>query len=745
MSSLTTTQGSLSHAAESDTVRRHFGHIPIERSGHDGLMTYLRAIALRKWWIVGAAASAAVVATVAVTYMTPQFRSSASLLIEANRQKIVSIEEVYTNVAANREYFQTQAELIRSRDVGLRVVRSLKLVDRPEFQPSSGYGGAGSLVGGLLSWIRPRPPVDGRLLEEVALSRYFERLTVEPVRLSNIVRIGFLSADPDLAAAVANRTAEAFIQADMDNRYRMTESASAWINERLADLKKKLDDSEEALQNYRDQQGILDNKASLLNGAAKQMDELTQRLVEARVRRAEAEEAYNQVKAGESRSIETAPSVLKNPSVQKAKEYEADSERRLADASQRYGTAHPLYASALSELQSARENTRRQSQTVVASIVKEYNVARATERSMQDALSQSKNTIQDLNRKELQLGPLEREVASNRQLYTTFLSRYKETNATRDTQAATARIVDPAVAALIPAKPARARLIASAVFASVVLAAIAAVVRHRLDNTIRRSEDVESRLGFPLLSSLPALQGARARGAYRAVFDHPDEVFAESIRTASTAVLLTAIEHKRKIISISSSEESEGKTTFALNYALSQAEARRVLLIEADLRRPAFAGALNLPQGQKGLSDLISGTASLQECLLTVPGSPLHLISAGIKPPRPLELLASNRMQVLLSALQGQYDLVIMDCPPVQLVSDALVLGRLSTGVIFVVRAARTPVPVARRALDRFQAAAIPVLGVVLSQIDLKVADRYFGNHSGLRRFGYRKAYGAAE
>jgi polysaccharide biosynthesis transport protein len=705
---------------------------------------YWRAIMLRKWSILALAMLVAVIAFVAVSQMVPVYRSSATVLIEIDRTKLVPIGDAYNGVGSYfREYFQTQAEVLRSREVAQRVVTKLKLAEHPEFDPRQRKPSAletwmGEHVPALKASFWGSPGVlDEASVEAEVLQRYAERLSIEPVRQSQLIKVSFDAHDASLAAAVANATAQAYIQADLDARSTINQNAGQQINERLAELKAMLDASEKALQAYRDREGMLDNKSTVLGGTARQLDELTQKLVDVRVRRSEAEQAYNQVKAGEATNYESVPAVVKSSSVQRAKEVEAEAEKKLAEVSQRYGPDHPKFVAGSSDVSAARANTRRQIQNLVASVVKEYEAARATEKTIQEALGQSKATIQNLNRKEIQLGMLEREAVTNRQLYQAFLSRFKETSATKDAQGSNARVVDAAVPALSPIRPAKTRTVTIATGFSLLLGVIGAVLLYRFNNTLQTSEDVEKKLHRSFLTALPILPRRNTKNRGQVVLDQPHDLYAESIRVASTEVMLSALKTPRKIVTVTSCVLDEGKSTFAINFAFSQAKAKRVLLIEGDMRRPCFDKVMQLAAGQKGLSELLSGAGTLEECLLEVEGTGLHVIAAGHVPPNPQELLVSRKFSDVLTTLRARYDMIIIDSPPVQLVSDALVIGAQSTGLIFIVKADDTPVPLAKRALKRIASANIPVFGVVLNQQDFKKAEKYYGEYSGYGKYWY--------
>jgi succinoglycan biosynthesis transport protein ExoP len=718
------------------------------------LVEVWRALMQRKWSILGLGLLAGALAAFVVTQMQPVYQSSATVLLETSSARVVSqIEDVYSGVSGNREHFQTQAEVMKGRDVGLRVIERLNLTRHPEFDPRQQHEPAWREQ--LRAWV-PQVElligarVDPSLMDEAAirdavLRVYSEQLNVQPVRLSQLVRVRFEAQDPTLAAAVANAVGEAYIALDRENRVALTAGAGSWIRDRMAELKKKMDSSERALQTYREREGMLDRRTTVDGGSGRQMDELTNRLVEAGVRRAMAEEAFKQVRAAEGNNFASVPAVVRSPSVQNAKSIENELEKKLAEVSQRYGPDHPRNVAATSELRSARQNTQREVRIIVDSMVKEYQAALATEKSLEGQLRESRGTVQALNRKEIQLNALEREAATNRQLYETFLVRHGETTATRDAQQANARVVDRAVPTIDPVKPRKLETVGIALAGGLMLGVLGSLLISRLNNTVKTTSDVERKLGQPFLAALPQIGLLQRKHAARMVLEHPQELYAEGVQTASTGIMLTSLDTPRKIVAVTSSVPGEGKTTFSVNWALSQARSKKTILIDADMRRPSVAAALKLPKDLAGLSDVVAGTVELDAALQSIDGSELAVITSGKPPPNPLDLLVSQRYRMLLDELLERYELVIIDCPPVQLVSDALVIGHAATGLVYLVKADDTPVPMAKTGLKRIAEAGIKVMGVVLNQHDYKKAEKYYGESYGYGRYSYKKyGYGKA-
>ncbi len=706
------------------------------------LVEYWRSITKRKWAILFFGFAVAALAAVIVMSMTPIYRATTTVLIESNKSKVVSIEDVYSGISQNREYFQTQTEIIKSREVSMKAIKALRLWDHPEFDPRIQEANAlqkAIVATGILA--EPEPiEWDDTNMAEAVYRAFSNRLTVEPVRLSQLAKISFESADPQLASRVANALANTYISNDFDARFEMTRKAGEWLESQLGGLKTTVEESERKLQAYRERAGIIDTKDLAQSGAGRQIEELTQRVMNLRLRRAEAESIYDQVKgAKKGENLASLPAVLRDPTVSNAKAQESIAERKLSEVSQRYGPEHSRYVAAEADLKTAREGTTRAVEQVVASVIRDYESSIAAEKTLEASLNRAKGAVQGLNRKEFELGVLERDVTNNRQMYDLFLKRAKETSVAGDLQSAIARVVDAATVPSIPIKPKKSQVVAIALVLGLFVAMLAALLVDRLDNTLKSTQDVETRLKAPLLATLPKLGKGETRrsAAARLMLDKPNSIFAESIRSARTGVMLSAIDQTHRMLLVTSSLPGEGKTTVAINLALAHSQTQRTLLIDADMRRPAVGRGLELPPAAKGLSNLVSGSAPLAECLLQLDGSQLSIIPAGTLPPNPLELLLSERFRQTLADLATQFDTIIIDSPPVELVSDALVISAETTGVIYVVKTHETPYQLVRKGLQRLAHAQGHLLGVALNQFDFARAEKYHGEYSGYGKYGY--------
>ncbi len=713
----------------------------IDQESSLDFVEYWRTVRKFKWAILAFALVVTLVAGVVAFVSTPIYEAKTTVLIETNKQKVVTIEDVYGGVGATREYFQTQVEIIKSREVALKTIAELKLYDNPDFDPRAPKKGVAALIDQLGFATHELPPEwTEETLSEAALGSFMANLTIEPIRLSQLVIIKFTSPDAALSARVSNAVAKTYIENDLDARYQMTRTASAWLQERLSGLKSKLDASEQVLQGYREKQGIVNIKEAAQSGARQEIEQIQSRLIEAQTRRAEIEATHRIIaQAATAGALASQPAVLNSGQVADAKRQATEGARKLAEVSQRYGKEHPKFLQAESEAKAADENLQRQIDLVVAGINHEYERARGTEKMLQGALASARSSVQNINRKEFELGVYEREVDSNRQMYEMFMKRVKETNVAGDLQTAVARVVDPAAVPKAPIKPKKALIVAVALFMGLLVGVMLALLMEVLDNTLKNTEDVETRLKQPMLTVLPLLskKDALRQASGHLVLDSPNSLYSEAIRTARTGVLLSSVDVTARVLLVTSSVPGEGKTTFASNLALAHAFTQKTLLIDADLRRPSIARAHGLDTNAPGLSEMVAGTAKGSDCLQHVKDSNLMVMSSGAIPPNPLELLHSQRFSQALEALSRNFEMIIIDSPPVELVSDALVLASHASGIIFVTKAQSTPLPMVRKALQHLRRADGHVLGIVLNALDFKKAEKYYGEYSGYGKHGY--------
>ena len=389
---------------------------------------------------------------------------------------------------------------------------------------------------------------------------------------------------------------------------------------------------------------------------------------------------------------------------------------RVSELSQRYGPKHPKLIAAKNELAHAER-----------------------------AMRSGKSKIRSLGRKGVKLKELKQEVDSTRQLYETFMSRVKETDESSTLKTATARMIDPAVAPLSPIKPKKRLIIIAAFFATLAFGVILVFLLDMLDSTIRSVEHVEKKLGVAMLGILPLLKFKKKnmqRGeTLREMTSGDNHQFTEAIRTIRTGIMLSAIDNPHKVILVTSSVPGEGKSTVAANLAIAMGKMEKVLLIDADLRRPTVSKHFGISNKSNGLSELVAGTAEFKECLEKNETYGIDVMHAGMVPPNPLELISSKRFEAVMAALEKHYDRIIVDSTPVQAVSDSLVLSLYAKGLVYVVKADATSDQVVKGCLKRLQEVNAPLIGIVLNQLDTTKSGRY-GKYGYYGYGGYYDQYG---
>lgn len=691
-------------------------------------------ILLRKhqWRILGFSVVTTTLSALVIFSLTSIYQAEATLLIESRDAKIVSIEEVYNlGGAVRNEYFFTQFEILKSRELAEKVIAKLKLTENPLFNSAeTGKGFFGLHIGGSAN-----PPTEQEVLNKV-VDKFAARLSVRPIRSTQLVTIVFESPDPELSAEITNVLASTYIENDLESRLEMTKQAATWLSSRMAGLRENLQSAENALQAYRDEEHLVDD-SGVNTLASKEMNEIATKLVEARRKRSEMENIVAQIQG--SNDYSALPAVLQQTLVQRLKETEAEASQKLEQLSKRYGPKHPKIIQAKSELDTARSSSSQQIGKVIEGIRHDYEIAKATEESLSEALEKKKSELQDINRKTYKLSELQRVVDVNRQLYDTFFSRVKETSETADLQTAHARIIDKAVPQRNPVAPRRSLMLFMAAFISLLLGGFLACLKEILDNVVRSPDDVRTRLGQQMLGMLPLMKDRRDSQQAALTFAQDSRgTFSESIRTIRTGVVLSGLDSPHKVLVVTSSVPGEGKTVVASNLSIAFGQMGKVLLIDADMRRPSVAKSFGLSLSAPGLSNLVAGTADTNLCIHRREDLGIDIIPAGQVPPNPLELLSSRRFAAAMAELEKKYDRIIIDSAPCEVVSDALVLSTFANAVIYVVKADSTNGKSVRSGIERLRQSGAPLTGVVLNQVDIEKGLRYGGYYYG----GYYDQYG---
>lgn len=566
-----------------------------------------------------------------------------------------------------------------------------------------------------------------------------ESLWVYPVGRTQLIAIQVSAQDAQLAADITNAFADVYIESHLEAKLEVTQKASVWLSERLGELRQTLRESEQALQDYREQERLVDT-GDVRSIDVAELEQLTQGLVEATQKKVDAQTLYRQMVKDEANldRMLALPTVAENVVVQNLIESLASAKRKVAELSERYREKHPQMISAVSDVNQVEEELRQQVSNVARGVEVGFIAARDAEFTIKQQIAQVKQRLQGVNRKEFALRELEREVEANRQVYEVFLSRGKETNEAGNLESVNARVVDMALPADYPEKPEKKKIVAVAIIFSGFFAVAVILLLDWLDNTIKTPEDVEDRLRVPLLGHLPLDKENKSDTPFLGFLSEDNWSFSEAVRTIRTSFILSGLDNPAKITLVTSSVPNEGKSTVSLCLAQALGQMEKVVLIDADMRRPSIGKALDISLLTPGLSNLISGTATIEECVTRLPNTEVDIITAGVVLGNPLDQMAGDRFSKVLSDLKEKYDRVIIDSAPIQAVSDSIVIATHADALIYVVKSDGSPTPVIRRGLRRLSETRAKFSGVVLNQVDLDKMKKTSGYESEYyENYGY--------
>jgi len=690
---------------------------------------YLNVVKRAKWRILGFSIIVTLLTIMVSLTLVPKYVATATLLIEAEQAKAVSFQEIYGLDSNKKEYYQTQFEVIKSDSIAREVITKLDLKSHSDFigKPSA-IGEFKSFVKKSLPFLNkkdttvysPQEQAERKMIGLLAAFR--SRLTVSPISKTQLVRVSFESSDPKLAALVANTVGEVYIESQIRAKMGITQQASSWLNTRLAQLRIQLDNSEERLQAYREKQKLVDIEG-IAGLATQELEQISQQLIVARKEKNNLESINRVISEYGNNNLDllgSMPEITSHQVIQNVKREVVIVERKLSELGEVYGLKHPRIISAKAELATVQSNLNKQIKGLVTGIEKELNRIARTVSALEGDLAKIRSEYQDITRKETQYNQLKREVETNRNIFNTFLSRSKETEVTSDFSSATARFTDRAYTPRDPSKPNKKLIVALAFFASLGFALVMSIIFDALNDTVKTKNDVENKLAQRMLGLLPHVpMPKKSVFPIHAYLEDNYRRFAESVRTFRTSLLLTQLERDHKVIAVTSSSSGEGKTTTSANLAMSLAQMGKVLLIDADLRKPSIAKRFDIPVFHPGLSNLIVGTEQLTECVHVDVESGVVIMPSGQIPSNPLELLSNARFSEVIKRLRAEYDYIIIDTPPTQAVSDALVIAQSTDSVIYVVKADITRIKPIKAGIERLFEAKAHVAGIVLNQVDM--------------------------
>lgn len=679
------------------------------------LRDYWKIIVKYRWFVLSFFVIVVTLGTVWTFMQRPVYRATATIWIEKEAPKVVSFQEVLTVDTSTTDYYQTQYQILQSQTIARKVIFKLKLYQHPEFILSDG--------------IPVETPKNYNEVNIGTVNAFLSKLKVEPVRNSRIVKINYETYTPELAALIANTIADVYIEQSLETKTGVSQEAVNWLQKKIEELRQKVETSEMKVQKYKEENQIIsiEEKETI---TAERLNELNRQLMDAQVKRVEAETRYMNLKklSKEPEMIQSTQEVIGNPFIQSLKAQEVALEKEYAEMSEKYGPKHPQLVRLRSQLDEIKHRINLEVKKIINSIKTEYEVAKAREETIRKAFEEMKKEAQEFNKKSVEFGVLKRQAESDRQMYEILLKRLNEASVGEDIQAVNVRIVDRAVIPVSPVKPRKLLNIALSILIGLGLGVGLAFFFEYLDNTFRTPEDVEDALNIPFLGIFPHIklkEGEPDADRDLAVHKKPRSTSAEAFRSIRTNLLLSSAEHKPGVILITSPGPYEGKSLTSTNLALILAQTgERVLLVDGDMRKPRIYRVFGLDDS-KGLSTLLTGHSELKEVIFESGIPNLYLLPAGPKPPNPAELLGSGKMAEIVTELRKRFDYVIIDTPPLIAVTDASVLSTIVDGVVMVLKAGQTTKELAKRAHKNLREINAKIIGAILNDVDFE-RDRYY-------------------
>jgi len=660
----------------------------------------------------------------------PEYEARLTLLVESEPPSPLPFTDTQASRASG-EQFRTQRQMLHSRALAIRSVTALRLWEHPEFAPMVAD----------LPQDAPASGVDPRA--ERLAGPFLARVRSGEVELTRLVNVWFLSRDPELAARGANTLADEFIQFDLESRFDTARQGTQWLETQLEDQRRKVEASEAALQAYREgadasavgtPQNIVTQRLADINAA----------LTRARTERLQKEAVKQQLDEAEAAgTLDAIPAIAMSGVVQQLRAQEGELEREAAELSRRFGERHPE----MIKVRTALEQTRQRRQAEVARIAevvrREFDAAVANERSLTSALESQKGASVRLSQQELEFGRLQRDADTNRQIYDTLLQQARQLGISSELKQPAVRVVDRAQVPGQPVRPDRVMLSGLALALGLVAASVVVFGREHLDTRLKTPDDVKRELRLPFLGMLPvSVSDSGADGPAFLPATHAG--FSEAVRRVRTALLLLSPRSGVQTLLVTSSGPQEGKSTVCVALAQSLAAAgSRVLLVDADLRRPTVHKSLDLPRAP-GIGDLLARKAMPGDVVQKTSTPLLSVVTAGAHQDGSTELIGSPLLAGFLESQEGAFDWIVIDSPPVLAASDAPLVARLTTGVLFVVGAEMIPRAEARRAIEQLVMGGAHFAGVVLNRADVDRHSRYYGPYYNKKYQAYYEQAGEA-
>ncbi|CAN7416419.1 polysaccharide biosynthesis tyrosine autokinase [Phenylobacterium sp. LjRoot219] len=705
----------------------------------------------RRLRLFGAVAAALLLATILFTLQaTPKYTATANVMLDPRKEKVTDTEAVLSGLPPDSPTVDTEVEVLKSRQLAERVVKSLNLEADPEFNPlASKPTGVKAVIASVAGMFgapdqTKLSPIEQQKQHELVVDNVLAGLSIKRAGLTYIINVGYESESPQKAALIANKFSELYLLEQMEAKFDATRQATTWLNQRLDELRGQVLADEAAVQQYKIANNLMSASGTNLTEAEISSYNVTLTQAQAQVAEdaARLNTARNQLAGGSNG--EDVGEALDSPVIQKLREQRTQVSSTVADLQGRYGDRHPEMLKAKRQLTDIDAQIQAEIQRVISNLQAKVQVSRQRAGAISGSLGGAKGALVANNRAMVRLNELQRTSEASRTLYESYLNRFKETSTQQGIEQSDARVVSKAKIPTKQSSPKVTLNLALGLLLALGAGAGAIALAEMLDSGLATAEDVERRLEATYLGSIPSLASV-ADDTNVAPIDYvvakPLSSFSEAFRNLRTSILYARLGEPVKIVAVTSSLPGEGKTTTSICLGRATAlQGQKVLVVDCDLRRRTVNRVLR-HEPTVGLLEVLNGEATLEQAIIPDSESGAHILPLAKSGVTPKEVFGTAAMDRLLNELRSRYDLVVLDTAPVLPVADTRVLAPKADAVIFLTRWRKTPQHAVESAFRLLAGTGAHIGGVALTQVDMQQQSKYGYGDPGYYYAEYKKYY----